>query len=54
MNIGSDDECGDNSEDGQNEIEDSSISLANILFGNINDKGDLEDDDFLDQVRYLN
>lgn len=50
MDIASDDDCFDNSEEGQNDDEDSPISFANILFGNINEKGDLEDDGFLDHV----
>lgn len=50
MNSNSDDEIGDNSEEGHNDGENAPISFTNILFGNINDEGDLEDDDFLDQV----
>lgn len=40
-------DCDEDNEEGQDAP---IISFTNILFGNINDNGELEDDEFLDQV----
>lgn len=38
----------------ESEDEDSSLNLTGFLFGNINEKGELEDTEILDEVIYFN
>lgn len=37
----------------ESEDEDSSLNLTGFLFGNINEKGELEDTEILDEVIYI-